>query len=46
MNHKTPDNTSSIVGILGHYNERKNPIVFQDQRSKLKVVESLTRQTL
>jgi hypothetical protein len=34
------------LGILDHHHERKNPIVFQGQRSKVKVVALLRRKTL
>jgi hypothetical protein len=34
------------LGILDHHHERKNPIVFQGQRSKVKIVALLSRKTL
>jgi hypothetical protein len=34
------------LDTLDHYDERKNPIVFQGQRSKIKVVALLNRKTL
>jgi hypothetical protein len=34
------------LGILDHHHERKNPIVFQGQRLKVKVVALLGRKTL
>jgi hypothetical protein len=34
------------LGILDHHHERKNPIVFQGQRSKVKFVAFLSRKTV
>jgi hypothetical protein len=34
------------LGILDHHNKRKNAIVFQGQRSKVKVVALLKRKIL